>query len=85
LADEKLSMGEVRKTTATALGTAFGFVIALVWNNVVLGGLATGGIFLGATATRNDWGGWGIGVVTAVVLTVFMIILIVVIGRWGSK
>jgi len=86
MADEKqLSMGEVRKTMATALGAAFGFVIALVWNNVVLGGLATGGISLGATATPGNWAGWGIGAVTAVILTVFMIILIILIGRWGSK
>lgn len=83
--DKKISASEVRKTMATALGAAFGFVIALVWNNVVLGGLATGGINLSSTATPNDWGGWGIGVVTALILTVFMILLIVLIGRWGSK
>jgi len=83
--EEKVSAGEVRKTMATALGAAFGFVIALLWNNVVLGGLATGGINLGATATLGNWGGWVVGVVTAVILTVFMIVLIVVIGRWGSK
>ena len=86
MAEQKsLSAGEVRKTMATALGAAFGFVIALVWNNVVVGGLATGGINLTSGATVGNWGGWAIGVVTALVLTVFMIILIVLIGRWGSR
>ncbi len=83
--EKKLSASEVRKTMATALGAAFGFVIALVWNQVVLGGLATGGINLSSTATVGAWGNWVIGVVTALVLTVFMIILIIVIGRWGAK
>ena len=83
--DKKLSAGEVRKTMATALGAAFGFVIALVWNNVVVGGLATGGINLSSTAVKNDWGAWAIGFVTALILTVFMIVLIIVIGRWGAK
>ncbi len=82
---KQLSAGEVRRTMATALGAAFGFVIALVWNNVVVGGLATGGINLTSGAKLGDWGGWAVGVVTALILTVFMIILIVVIGRWGAK
>src|SRR5207302_6467555 len=44
MAEEKqLSMAEVRKTIASSLGAAFGFVIALVWSNVVLGGLALTG------------------------------------------
>ena len=83
--EKKLSASEVRRTMATALGAAFGFVIALVWNQVVLGGLATAGINLSSTATAGAWTNWVIGVVTALVLTVFMIILIIVIGRWGAK
>ncbi len=47
-------MGEVRKTIATSLGTAFGFVIALVWSNVVLGGLALTGAPL--TAPKDAMG-----------------------------
>src|SRR3972149_3867426 len=38
--DRKLSAAEVRKTIAASLTTAFGFVIALLWNQVVQGGLA---------------------------------------------
>ncbi len=75
-------MGEVRKTIATSLGAAFGFVIALVWSNVVLGGLALTGAPLTAP---KDAMGLVIGIVTALVLTIFMIVLIIVIGRWGGK
>jgi len=84
MADEKkLSAAEVRKTIATSMASAFGFVIALVWSNVVLGGLGNAGIKL--QPTTPDWVGWAVFAVTAAVLTVMMIVLIIVISRWGSK
>lgn len=84
MADErKLSAGEVRKTIATSLAAAFGFVIALLWNQVVTGGLKVGGI--DTTFDTIDLGGWLVYVVTAVVLTVVMVLLIILIGRWGNK
>ncbi len=83
MAEERhLSLSEVRKTIATSLGTAFGFVIALLWNQVVQGGLAVAGI---STTAPTNLEGWATFVVTAVVLTVVMIVLIIVIGRWGGK
>lgn len=80
--EQKLSVSEVRRTIATSLATAFGFVIALLWKEVVLGGLATAGVNL---AGGTNLTGWAIGVVTAIVLTVVMIIFILVISRWGGK
>ena len=82
--ERKLSVAEVRKTIASSMASAFGFVIALVWSNVVLGGLARGGIQL-SPASGGDWGGWAVFLVTAIVLTVAMILFIVVISRWGSR
>ncbi|HYV09214.1 MAG TPA: DUF5654 family protein [Thermoplasmata archaeon] len=76
-------MADVRKTISTSLATAFGLVIALLWNNVVNGGLKVAGVDTTfATITPTGWAGY---VVTAIVLTVVMIVLIIVIGRWGSK
>jgi len=83
--EEKLSVEEVRKTISTALASAFGFVIALVWSNVVMGGLATAGISPTLAGSEGQWTNWAIFMVTALVLTVGMIILIIVIGRWGAK
>ncbi|MGD9962582.1 MAG: DUF5654 family protein [Thermoplasmata archaeon] len=84
MADEKkLSAGEVRKTIATSLAAAFGFVIALLWNQVVVGGLKVAGI--DPALADFTLGPWLVFLVTAVVLTVFMVILIIVIGRWGNK
>lgn len=80
---KELSKSEVKKTIATSLAAAFGFVIALLWKEVVMGGLAVAGIDV--TFQDIDLGGWLIYMVLAIVLTVFMVMLIVVIGRWGSK
>ena len=83
-ADErKLSASEVRKTIAVSMAAAFGFVIALLWNQVVTGGLKVAGI--DTTFETIDLMGWLGYVVTAVVITLLMIVLIIVIGRWGNK
>ncbi|MCU0852673.1 MAG: DUF5654 family protein [Thermoplasmata archaeon] len=84
MADEKkLSVSEVKKTIAASLAAAFGFVIALLWNEVVKAGIALAGIDL--VAGEIDLVGWLIYVVTAVIITVVMIVLIILFGRWGSK
>ena len=81
--EKKLSKAEVKRTIATSLAAAFGFVIALLWNSVVMGGLKVGGI--DTTFDTIDLVGWLIYVVTAIALTLFMVILIIVVGRWSSK
>ncbi|KPV62336.1 MAG: hypothetical protein AOA66_1368 [Candidatus Bathyarchaeota archaeon BA2] len=42
-------MAEIRKTTATSLGRAFGIVIGMIWTQVVLSAFATAGIPLTTT------------------------------------
>ncbi len=79
----ELSMTEIRKTTATSLGTAFGIVIGMVWTQVVLSGFATSGIPL--TSTGGTWTQWSYFVITAVVVTLICVVAIIMIGRWGGK
>jgi uncharacterized protein YacL len=81
--EKKLSSREVKLTISTALAAAFGFVIALLWKDVVTGGLKVAGI--DTSFETIDLGGWLIFMVLAVVLTVAMVVLIIVVGRWGSK
>lgn len=80
--ERRLSVTEVRKTIASSLGTAFGFVTGLVWSQVVLGGFAVANITLTA---GTDMGEWAVFTVTALVVTVVMVILIIFVSRWGSK
>jgi hypothetical protein len=81
--EKKLSKAEVKRTIATSLAAAFGFVIALLWNQVVTGGLKVAGV--DTTFVTIDLVGWIGYLITALVITLFMIVLIIVIGRWGSK
>lgn len=81
--DKKLSKAEVKRTIATSLAAAFGFVIALLWNQVVTGGLKVAGV--DTTFQTINFVGWIGYLITALVITLFMIVLIIVIGRWGSK
>jgi hypothetical protein len=73
----------VKKTIATALAAAFGFVIALLWVSVVTGGLKVAGI--DPTLDTFDLGNWIGYLITAIVLTVVMVILIILVSRLGSS
>jgi len=81
--ERKLSKAEVRKTVAASMATAFGLVIALMWNQVVMGGLKVAGI--DTTFANISLMGWIGYMVVAVILTVVMIIFIIMFSRWGSK
>ena len=84
MAEEKtISAHEVKLTISTALAAAFGFVIALLWKDVVTGGLRVAGVDM--TLEEVALVDWLLFMGLAVVLTVVMVILIVVVGRWGSK
>ena len=82
-AEKRISVGEVRRTIATSLGTAFGLVIGFLWYTVVTGGLKVAGVNTAIdTIDLKNWIGY---MITAVVLTVVLVVLIVVISRWGNK
>ncbi|MCJ7464334.1 MAG: DUF5654 family protein [Thermoplasmata archaeon] len=80
---KKISVSEVKKTIATALAAAFGFVIALLWVSVVTGGLKVAGI--DPTLDTFDLGNWIGYLITAIVLTVVMVVLIILVSRLGSS
>jgi type III secretory pathway component EscU len=79
---KKISVAEVRKTISTSLAAAFGFVIALLWNQVVQGGLGLVGI---NTQTPTGPIAYIFFLVTAIVITVVMIVFIILLSRWGGE
>lgn len=78
-----IGIGEIKKTIATSVGTAFGIVIGMIWTQVVMAGFATGGMPL--TAAGTTWGQWTLFVVTATIVTLVCVIAILMISRWGGK
>lgn len=81
--EKKISIREVKKTIATALAAAFGFVIALLWNSVVVGGLKVADI--DPTLDTFTLSKWIVYLITAIVLTVVMVVLIILVSRLGSS
>ena len=77
-----ITTSEIRTAVAAALGGAFGFIIALMWKEVVMTGFAIAGIDLSAD---GSWTGWIVLVVITLALTIFMVILILMITRWGNR
>ena len=73
----------MKKTIATALAAAFGVVIALMWNSVVVGGLKV--VKIDPTLDTFTVGKWFGYLITAIVLTVVMVIMIILVSRLGSE
>jgi hypothetical protein len=77
-----VKIGEVKLNIATALAAAFGFVIALLWRDVIIGILKyykfwrEGGF--------NDEMGIFIGVVVVIVITILCVLGVIYISKWGG-
>ncbi len=74
---------EFRKSVVQSLTTAFGLVIALVWNQVVQGGFAVAGV--GLTVGQTTPLGWLLYMISAVIITIASVVMIVLLSRWGGK
>ena len=73
---------EIKSTIAVAIAAAFGFIIALIWKDIIIGIMKLGGLWLEGGPTT--WTGAAIAVVVAVVITVVSVLGIVYISKWGG-
>ncbi len=77
-----VSIKEIKSTIAVAIAAAFGFIIALIWKDIIIGIMTLAKLWQdGAPAT---WGDAGIAIVMGVVITVVSVIGIVYISKWGG-
>jgi hypothetical protein len=73
---------EIKSTIAVAIAAAFGFIIALIWKDIIVGLMKLAGLWQDGGPTT--WGGAGIAIVVAVVITVVSVFGIVFISKWGG-
>ena len=73
---------EVKLNIATAIAAAFGFVIALLWRDIIIGYLKLGGLWQDG-GFENLTGGI-IATVVAIVVTLVCILGILYISKWGG-
>ena len=77
-----VSIKEIKSTIAVAIAAAFGFIIALIWKDIVVGIMTLAGLWQATGPTT--WGGAGIAIVVALVITVVSVLGIVFISKWGG-
>ena len=76
-----VTMKEVKTTVAVAIGGAFGFVIALIWRDIIIGLLNMAELNV---QKFNDITGAVIAIIVAIVITLICVIGIIYISKWGG-
>jgi hypothetical protein len=77
-----VSLKEIKSTIAVAIAAAFGFIIALIWKDIIIGIMKLAGLWLEGGPTT--WEGASISVVIAIIITVVSVLGIVFISKWGG-
>jgi hypothetical protein len=77
-----VSIKEIKSAIAVAIAAAFGFIIALIWKDIIVGIMQLAGFWQEGAPT--SWGQAGIAIVVGLVITVVSVIGIVYISKWGG-
>ena len=77
-----VSIKEIKSAIAVAIAAAFGFIIALIWKDIIIGIMTLAGLWL--AGGPKTWTDAIISVVVALVITVISVIGIVYISKWGG-
>ncbi|UCH72387.1 MAG: hypothetical protein JSW62_02235 [Thermoplasmatales archaeon] len=76
-----VKLSEVKLTIATAIAAAFGFIIALIWKEIIVGIFA---YFDLEISNLDSLGGIGIAVITGIIITLLSVLGILYISKWGG-
>jgi len=77
-----VTIKEIKSTIAVAIAAAFGFIIALIWKDIIVGIMTLAGLWLAGGPTT--WMGAGVAIVVALVITVISVLGIIYISKWGG-
>jgi len=76
-----VGVGDVKSTIATAIAAAFGFIIALIWRDIIVGLFDLAGLKINQI---SDATGAIIATVSGVIITVVCVIGILYVSKWGG-
>ena len=77
-----VSIKEVKSTIAVAIAGAFGFIIALIWKDIIIGAMKLANLWQdGGFADTNAL---IIGIVVAIIITLVAVFGILFITKWGG-
>jgi len=77
-----VTIKEIKSTIAVAIAAAFGFIIALIWKDIIVGLMKLAGMWQDGGPTT--WNGAIIAIVVALIITVVSVLGIVFISKWGG-
>ena len=76
-----VGLGEVKSTIATAIAAAFGFIIALIWRDIIVGLFNLAGLKINEITNAT---GAITATVSGIIITVVCIFGILYISKWGG-
>jgi len=77
-----IKISEIKSAIAVAIAAAFGFIIALIWKDIIIGMMVLAGLW--QQGGPKDWNAAGIAIVGAIIITIVAIIGIIFISKWGG-
>lgn len=77
-----VTIKEVKSTIAVAIAGAFGFIIALIWKDIIIGAMKLAGFW--QEGGFPDYSALGIGIVVAIIITIVAVLGILYITKWGG-
>ena len=76
-----VSLKDVKINIATAIAAAFGFIIALIWKEIIVGLFALAGLTINDI---TDTTGAVIAIVSGIIITLVCVIGIIYFSKWGG-
>ena len=76
-----VKLSEVKITISTAIAAAFGFIIALIWKEIIVGLFALAGLTINDI---SDGTGAIIAIISGIIITLVCVLGILYISKWGG-
>jgi cytochrome c oxidase subunit IV len=76
-----VTIQEVKSTIAVAIAGAFGFIIALIWRDIIIGLMNMAGL---SVSSFEDATSAAIATVVAIIITLICVLGILYITKWGG-
>lgn len=77
-----VTIKEVKSTIAVAIAGAFGFIIALIWKDIIIGAMKLAGLW--QEGGFSDEMALLVGIIVAIIITIVAVFGILMITKWGG-
>jgi hypothetical protein len=77
-----VTIKEIKSTIAVSIAAAFGFIIALIWKDVIIGAMQRAGLW--QEGIPDSWAQVGYATIVALIITVVSVLGIIYISKWGG-